>query len=199
MTTMPYDLVSFAPHKFYGPKGIGFLYVRRGTPLLSFLTGGSQEDGRRAGTSNVPYAVGAAAAFRLAMEGREANVAHYRALRDQLIAGIRAAIPDGCRLTGHPEERLPHNASFAFRGISGNDLLIHLDAQGVAASSGSACATGSPKPSPVLEALGLDPAWTGGGLRLTVGQQNDADDVAYLITILPGIVARLRQLNAQFA
>lgn len=198
MSSMPYDLVSFAPHKFYGPKGVGFLYARKGVELVAALTGGSQEDGRRAGTVNVPFAVGAAEAFRLAMEEREQNVAHYRRLRDRLVEGI-LEIDDGCRLTGHPTERLPHNASFAFRDLSGNDLLIHLDAAGIAASSGSACSTGNPRPSSVLQALGLGQAWTRGGLRLTVGRQNTDDDVDYVLEKLPQIVSTLRTFQMQYA
>lgn len=198
MSSMPYDLVSFAPHKFYGPKGVGFLYARKGVELVAALTGGSQEDGRRAGTVNVPYAVGAAEAFRLAMEEREANVAHYRRLRDRLIEGI-LQIDDGCILTGHPNERLPHNASFAFRDLSGNDLLIHLDAAGIAASSGSACSTGNPRPSSVLQALGLEEGWTRGGLRLTVGSQNTDQDVDVVLEKLPQIVSTLRTFKMQYA
>ncbi|MDX1687320.1 MAG: cysteine desulfurase family protein [Candidatus Promineifilaceae bacterium] len=197
--TMPLDLASFAPHKFYGPKGIGFLYARQGIDLLPTLTGGSQEEGRRAGTSNVPYAVGAAEAFRLAMVEREENVAHYRRLRDHLIEGVLAAVPEGAVLTGHPEERLPHNASFAFRDVSGNDLLIQLDMAGIAASSGSACTTGNPKPSAVLEAIGLDPAWTKGGLRLTVGRQNTMEDVEVALVAIPQAVDALRALSLQTA
>jgi cysteine desulfurase len=196
---LPYDLVSFAPHKFYGPKGVGFLYVRHGIELVSSLTGGSQEEGRRAGTVNVPFAVGAAEAFRLAMEQREENTAHYTSLRDRLLTAIPAAIPDICRVTGHPTERLPHNASFAFRGLSGNDLLMHLDMAGIGASSGSACSTGNPKPSRVLKATGLSDEWAKGGLRLTVGRQNSMEDVEYIIQTLPDIVGTLRQFNLQYA
>ncbi|MFW6063600.1 MAG: cysteine desulfurase family protein [Chloroflexota bacterium] len=196
---MPYDLISFAPHKFYGPKGVGILYVRDGVELVPSLTGGSQEGARRAGTANVPYAVGAAEALRLAMDEREANVSHYQQLRDRLVEGILGAIPEGCVLTGHPEQRLPHNASFALRDVNGNDLLMHLDMAGVAASSGSACSTGNPKPSRILQAIGLDEAWTKGGLRLTVGRQNTEEDVAYVVQNLPEIVRTLRQLNVQYA
>ena len=198
MARLPIDLVSFAPHKFYGPKGVGFLYARKGVKLVAALTGGGQEDGRRAGTVNVPYAVGAAEAFRLAMEERGANVTRYCHLRDRLIDGI-LQIGDDCVLTGHPEQRLPHNASFAFRGISGNDLLIHLDAAGIAASSGSACSTGNPKPSAILEAIGLGDEWTRGGLRLTVGQQNTDDDVDYVLETMPRIIATLREFSFQYA
>lgn len=199
MRSLPIDLASFAPHKFYGPKGIGFLYVRRGVELLPALTGGSQEYGRRAGTENVPYAVGAATAFAFAMAELAENAGHYTQLRDRLIEGVLAALPGDAILTGHPEERLPHNASFAFRHISGNDLLIQLDVAGIAASSGSACTTGNPLPSSVLEALGLDEQWTGGGLRLTVGRQNTMDDVDRVLAVLPEAVRTLQQFRAQYA
>ncbi len=193
---MPIDLISFAPHKFYGPKGVGILYARDGIELLSNLTGGGQENGRRAGTSNVAFAVGASTAFSLAMDELEDRNAHYRQLRDQLIGGMLAAMPHDCVLTGHPTERLPHNASFAFRNVNGNDLLMHLDLAGVAASSGSACKVGDPKPSATLASLGLGDAWTRGGLRLTVGQQNQTDEIEYTIEIMPKIIAKLQQLQA---
>lgn len=199
MGELPLDLASFAPHKFYGPKGFGFLYVRRGVELFPALTGGSQEHGRRAGTENVPYAVGAARAFELAMAELKDNVRHYQALRDRLIAGVLEALPGDAVLTGHPTERLPHNASFAFRDISGNDLLIQLDMAGIGASSGSACTTGNPLPSPVLEALGLDEQWTGGGLRLTVGRQNTMADVERVLAVLPEAVRTLQQFQRQYA
>jgi cysteine desulfurase len=192
MQSMSIDLMSLAPHKFYGPKGVGILYVRQGIELISALTGGSQEEGRRAGTANVPLAVGAAAALRLAEDERDRSLAHYQALRDRLIAGLLAALPDECVLTGHPGERLPHNASFAFRGINGNDLIMHLDLAGIAASSGSACKVGDPKPAAVLQALGLSEEWTLGGLRLTVGRQNTPAEIEYTLEVIPGIIGRLR-------
>ncbi len=195
MGQMPIDLMSIAPHKFYGPKGIGVLYARDGIELISGLTGGGQENGRRAGTSNVPYAVGAAKALELAMTELDTRNTHYRALRDQLIDGLLTAFPDDCILTGHPTERLPHNASFAFRHVSGNDLLMHLDMAGIAASSGSACKSGDPKPSRTLEALGLSPEWTKGGLRLTVGTQNTAEDMTYFLETLPHILQKLSRLT----
>jgi cysteine desulfurase len=195
MAVMPIDLMSIAPHKFYGPKGVGILYVRRGIDLLSATTGGSQENDRRAGTSNVAFAVGAAKAFQLAMAGMEERNAHYRSLRDRLIEGTMAALPGVCRLTGHPTDRLPHNASFAFRNVSGNDLLIHLDVAGIAASSGSACKVGDPKPSATLQAIGLGDEWTKGGLRLTVGSQNTPEEIEYVLAVLPDVVQRLRQLD----
>ncbi|MGW8318669.1 MAG: cysteine desulfurase family protein [Candidatus Promineifilaceae bacterium] len=198
LQTMPIDLMSLAPHKFYGPKGIGVLYVREGIELVPSVTGGGQEEARRAGTENVAYAVGAAEAFRLAMSEREQTVAHYRSLSERLIGGIQAALPDTCILTGHPQERLPQSASFAFRHISGNDLLIHLDMAGIAASSGSACLTGDPKPSPVLSALGLGQEWTGGGLRLTVGRQNSMAHADYVLQVLPTMVRKLSRISQIF-
>jgi cysteine desulfurase len=193
MAELPLDLVSFAPHKFYGPKGVGVLIVREGIELVSSLTGGGQEDGRRAGTVNVAFAAGAAEALRLAVERRAEDVAHYQRLRDRLVDGILATAGDDCLLTGHPAERLPGHASFAFRHLSGNDLLIQLDMAGISASSGSACMTGNPKPAAVLEAIGLGPEWTTGGLRLTVGRQNTAEDVERVITAVARAVTSLKQ------
>jgi cysteine desulfurase len=195
MQNMPIDLLSLAPHKFYGPKGVGILYVRRGIELVSNLTGGGQENGRRAGTVNVPFAVGAAKALELALDNSGENIAHYRQLTERLTDGLLSALPEVCVLTGHPVERLPHNASFAFWRVSGNDLLMHLDIAGISASSGSACLTGDPQPSAVLEAIGLGTDWTKGGLRLTVGKQNTLSDIQYVIETLPPLVKRLGQLN----
>lgn len=194
MGEMPIDLLSLAPHKFYGPKGVGILYARRGVGLMASQTGGGQEDGRRAGTSNVPLAVGAAVALELATVERDSHIVHCRALRDQLIAGILAALPpQECVLTGHPTERLPHHASFALRGLTGNDILMHLDLLDICASSGSACSTGNPEPSAVLQALGLGDDWTRGGLRLTVGKQNTADQITHVLQSLPSALDKLRQ------
>ncbi len=196
MREMPIDLLSIAPHKFYGPKGVGILYVRQGVELVSSLTGGGQENGRRSGTVNVAFAVGAAKAFELAQNEMDERIAHYTALRDRLIQGILAAIPpQDIILTGHPHERLPHHASFALRHLSGNDLLMHLDMAGISASSGSACKTGNPKPSPILEAIGLGAEWTTGGLRFTVGAQNTPEDIEYAISTLPDVVAKVDQIS----
>lgn len=196
MQEMPIDLLSIAPHKFYGPKGVGILYVRQGIELVSSLTGGGQEDGRRSGTVNVAFAVGAAQAFALTQTGMDERITHYTTLRDRLIQGILAAIPpEEIILTGHPVERLPHHASFALRHLSGNDLLMHLDMAGISASSGSACKTGSPKPSPILEDIGLGAEWTTGGLRFTVGTQNTPDDIEYAINTLPDVAAKVGQVS----
>jgi cysteine desulfurase len=200
LAEMPIDLLSLAPHKFYGPKGVGVLYVRDGVRLVSALTGGGQEDGRRSGTVNVGFAVGTAKAFQLAQANLDTHVAHYTALRDCLIEGVLAAIPtEDIRLTGHPTERLPHHASFALRGLSGNDLLIHLDMAGISASSGSACKTGNPRPSAVLQAIGLGEEWATGGLRFTVGMQNTMEDVERAVEGVTAVVAQLRQFNQLLA
>lgn len=199
LDTDPVDLLSIAPHKFYGPKGVGILYVRPGIDLISSQTGGSHEGGLRAGTLNVPLIVGAAEALRLAMAELDERRTHVLPLRDMLLADVPAALPDLCRVTGHPTSRLPHHASFAFRGVSGNDLLMHLDMAGIAASSGSACSSGDPKPSAILEALGLGPEWTKGGLRLTLGHRNTIEDVQYTISTLVEIVSTLHALETGFA
>ena len=199
LAQLPIDLLSLAPHKFYGPKGVGILYVRDGVTLTPALTGGGQENGQRPGTVNVPFAVGAAKALELAMANLTANNAHYRLVRDRLIEKVLTAIPEGSLLTGDPVNRLPHHASFAFADVSGNDLIINLDMKGLAASSGSACATGNPKPSATLEALGLDPRYTLGGLRLTVGLQNSLEDAERAAGIVTGAVASLRQFKATLA
>jgi len=147
----------------------------------------------------VPFAVGAAEALRLAALEREQATAHYRQLSGRLIDGLLSMLPETCILTGHPTSRLPQHASFAFRDISGNDLLMHLDVAGIAASSGSACLTGDPKPSSALEALGLGPEWTKGGLRLTVGRQNTVEDVDYTLEIIPTLVGQLERFNKEYA
>ncbi len=185
------DLMALSAHKFYGPKGVGILYVRRDTQLLPALTGGDHERGRRPGTVNVAGAVGLATALRLVEEEREAECARLRSLRDRLIEGVLERIPES-RLTGHPTERLAHHASFAFRGVEGDSVVLHLDQEGIAASSGAACAEGEPEPSYVLTALGLPLEWGIGSLRLSLGHANDEADVARVLEVLPGIVEQLR-------
>lgn len=190
------DLLTLSAHKFYGPQGVGILYIRQGTRIQPQILGGSQERNRRAGTENVPGAVGAAYALELARTEREHEVPRLAALRDQLIDGILGTIP-AARLTGHPEQRLPNNASFAFDGVEGESLLLNLDLLGVAASSGSACTTGSVEPSHVLTALGATSSEARGHLRLTLGHSNTEADVAFVLEQLPGIVERLRGLSTR--
>jgi cysteine desulfurase len=191
------DLMTLSAHKLYGPKGVGILYVRQGTRLAPQVRGGSQERNRRAGTENVPGIVGAAEALRLVHESREVENARLTALRDRLTAGLLAL--SGARLTGHPSDRLPNSASVAFSGVEGESLLLSLDLLGIAASSGSACTTGSVEPSHVLTALGLDAATARGHLRLTLGHSNTVEDVDAVLRELPAILERLRALGTERA
>jgi cysteine desulfurase len=187
------DLLSLSAHKFYGPKGVGILYIRQGIRILPQLQGGSQERGRRAGTENVAGIVGVASALRLAYEELPHVGPRIQALRDRLIERI-LQIPHS-RLTGHPTERLPNNASFCFEGVEGESILLNLDMLGIAASSGSACTSGSIDPSHVLVAMGLAPEWSHGSLRLSLGKENTEEDVEQVIAVLPGIVEKLRSLG----
>lgn len=186
------DMLSLGAHKFYGPKGIGVLYVRKGTPILPQQTGGGQEAGLRAGTHNVPYIVGLAEALRLTTKERKERAAHVRPLRDQIIGRILEEIPDS-QLTGHPVDRLPNHCSFVFNQADGNTLLQLLDAAGFACSSGSACKTGNPKPSEVLLATGLSREWALGSLRVTLGMQTKVEDVEKFLIALPGLVENARK------
>jgi cysteine desulfurase len=185
------DLLSLSAHKFYGPKGVGLLYVRHGVDLLPAITGGGHERGRRPGTVNVAGAVGLAAALQQAEESRPQETVRLCALRDRLIAGVLAAVPDS-RLTGHPSERLCHLASFAFRGVEGASLVVALDLEGIAASSGAACAEGESQPSPVLQAMGLPTDWAVGALRLSLGRATTQSDIDTVLEVLPPIIRRLR-------
>lgn len=187
------DLVSLGGHKFYGPKGVGVLYVRAGVALRPQTTGGGQEGGLRAGTSNVAYVVGFATALRLLVEEREERVAHVLPLRDRVIGRVLEEVP-ASRLTGHPVERLPNHASFVFEGVDGNLLLQLLDDAGFACSSGSACKTGNPEPSEVLEAIGLPREWALGSLRVTLGAGTTAEHVDSFLAALPDLVAKARSM-----
>jgi cysteine desulfurase len=189
------DLLALGAHKFYGPKGVGALYVRKGTPILPTLTGGSQEFGLRAGTHNTAYIVGMAEAFRLAQLERSERIAHLQPLRDRIIARVLEEIPDS-QLTGPLSQRLPNHASFVFRDVDGNALLMMLDVEGFACSSGSACKTGDPEPSEVLTSLGLSREWALGSLRVTLGTSTTAEQVELFLDRLPELVQHVRALNA---
>ncbi len=192
VSEIPVDLVSVNAHKFYGPKGVGALYVRRGTRLATMQTGGGQEKGRRTGTENVAGVVGLGVALRVAAERRGTESARQSRLRDRIIDGVLARVPEAV-LTGHRTERLPNNASFCFPGTQGESLIVALDLAGFAASSGSACTSGDTEPSHVLLALGLERHVAQGSLRLTVGRATTDADVDALLEALPPIVARLRE------
>jgi cysteine desulfurase len=187
-------MMSLGAHKFYGPKGVGALYIRKGTPIISHLTGGGQEFSLRAGTQNVPYIVGFAEALRLTNEEREQRSAHVLALRDRIIGTVLETIPHA-RLTGDLRHRLPHHASFVFQNVDGNLLLTLLDAAGFACSSGSACKTGNPEPSDVMNAIGLSREWGLGSLRVTLGKDTTPEQVSSFLTALPGLVQKARALG----
>jgi cysteine desulfurase len=186
------DLLSLSGHKFSGPKGTGLLYIRRGTVCWPLINGGGQERGRRAGTENVAGIVGFATALRLAQTETSELNARVGPMRDRLVAGVLNAIPEAL-LTGHPTRRLANNASFCLDGVSGESLLLALDQNGVAASAGSACTSGSLEPSHVLLAIGLPPKLALGSLRLTLGTSNTDAEVDRVLALLPSLVERLRR------
>ncbi len=192
------DFLSLSAHKFYGPKGVGLLYLRWGTQVLPTQTGGAQERNRRAGTENVPYIVGMAKALQLAQGNREEENRRLIALRDRLIQGVLSSIPH-TQLTGHPSERLPNSATFTINYVEGEGLLLSLDLAGISASSGSACTSASLEPSHVLLAMGIPPEVAHGSLRLTLGRENSEEDVDYVLEVLPGIVERLRAMSPLYA
>ncbi|MBR2499932.1 MAG: cysteine desulfurase NifS [Clostridia bacterium] len=188
------DMLSMSAHKFGGPKGVGALYVRNGIRLDNFVHGGGQERRKRAGTENVAGIVGMAKAITIATENLSEKTAKIKALRDKLIAGIEENIPY-IRLNGHREKRLAGNVNFSFQFIEGEALLLMLDLNNIAASSGSACTSGSLDPSHVLLAIGLPHEIAHGSLRLSIGDINTDEDIDYVLSKLPGIVQRLREMS----
>jgi len=188
------DMLSLGGHKFYGPKGVGALFVRKGTPLYPTQTGGGQEHGLRAGTQNVAYIVGFAEALRLAELERQDRANHVKPMRDRIIGSTLESIPDS-KLTGHPVDRLPNHCSFVFKDVDGNLLLTLLDSAGFACSSGSACKTGNPEPSEVMHLLNLPPDWGLGSLRITLGMGTTANEVEKFLDFLPGLVEKARKLR----
>ena len=185
------DLMSMSAHKFYGPKGVGVLYARRDTLTHPHQTGGSQENGLRAGTHNVPLIVGMATALNIVAARRSQDNSKMKVLRNKLIKSTLDTIP-GALLTGHRTRRLPNNASFVFEGIDGNELIMHLDLSNIAASSGSACKTGNPEPSNVLSALALPSKLSLGSLRLSIGRHTDDSDIEYVQQVLPTVINNMR-------
>ena len=188
------DMLSASGHKFNGPKGIGFLYIRKGVKIRSFVHGGAQERKRRAGTENVPGIVGIGTAAKRAANTREERVAKEIEVRDYLIDRVLKEIPY-CRLNGHRTDRLPTNANFSFQFVEGESLLIMLDMKGICASSGSACTSGSLDPSHVLLAIGLPHEIAHGSLRLTINEEITKEDIDYVVDNLKEIVAHLRNMS----
>ena len=187
------DLLSISAHKFYGPKGIGALYVRRALPLMPEIVGGGQQNHRRGGTEPIPLIVGLAEALRLAEAEREETVVRLVPLRDKLIEQVLSTIPEA-ELTGHPTERLPGHASFAMRGLNGDSILLDLNEVGIGASGGSACTSGQQEPSHVLLAMGVDPDRLMGQMRFVLGKHNTDSDVDLLLYHLSALVTRHRAM-----
>ena len=187
------DMLSLSAHKFHGPKGVGALYVRRGTPFEPLHMGGGQERQRRSGTENVPGMVGMAEALRLATEERESVVSLCTKLRDKIIAGIEETV-DRAHLNGHPTRRLANNVNISFEAVEGEPILVGLDLRGICASSGSACSSASLEPSHVLLGIGLPADLAQGSLRITLGRDNTDGEVDYLLSVLPDLVGRLRAM-----
>jgi len=187
------DLLSLSGHKFHGPKGTGVLYMKRGSPYLPLIHGGGQERERRSGTENIPGIIGLSVALEAADTVRGETSQRCAALRDRIIDSVLQQIP-GSRLNGHATQRLPNNANFSFTGVEGEPILLGLDMARIAASSGSACSSGSLEPSHVLLALGQSAEIARGSLRLTLGRDNTEDEVEYLLGVLVDLVQRLRQL-----
>ena len=191
---MNIDLMAISAHKFHGPKGVGALYIRKGVRIPSLIIGGGQEKKRRAGTENVPGIVGLATALKLANEHMAENAVRVGALRDKLLKGIVERIPD-VKLNGHPTLRLPNNVNYSIRYIEGESILLMLDINGIAASSGSACTSGSLDPSHVLLAMGLPHEIAHGSLRLTLSEFTTEEEIDYVLDLLPQVVQRLRDMS----
>ena len=191
---MNIDLMSISAHKFYGPKGVGALYVRKGTRIIPQSQGGHHEMGKRAGTENVAGIAGMARAAELAEKEISAEVSTLAGLRDSLYDGIKTKI-EHVRLNGHPTGRLPNTLNVGFKYLEGESIVLNLDMEGVAVSTGSACTSGSLEPSHVLTAMGVDAAETQGSIRFSLGRDNTKEDVEYVLDILPPIIARLREMS----
>ena len=187
------DMLSLSSHKFHGPKGVGVLYMRRGTPFEPQQMGGGQERQMRSGTENVPGVVGMATALRLASDERDQLSSHSRRLRDRIVSELQQKI-EGAHLNGHPTERLANNVNISFESVEGEPVLLGLDFAGISASSGSACSSASLEPSHVLLAIGRSADLAQGSLRITLGAANTEEEVDYLLTTLTGLVERLRAM-----
>lgn len=191
---MNIDMLSLSAHKFHGPKGVGALYVKKGIRLPAYVMGGAQERNRRAGTENVAGIVGLGAAIEIAVQQLPESAARMAKLRDKLIAGIAERIPE-VKLNGHPTLRLPNNVNYSIKYIEGESILLMLDMNGIAASSGSACTSGSLDPSHVLLALGLTHEVAHGSVRLTLSDETTEQDIDYVLEVLPKVAERLRAMS----
>ncbi len=194
VNTLKIDLLSLSGHKLYGPKGVGSLYVKKGTRLTPLIHGGHQEGGRRAGTENTPGIVGLGKACEIANGDMEFQSGYLTKLRERLHEGIMEKL-DHVVLNGHPEKRLPNTLNLGFKFVEGEALLIHLDLEGIAVSTGSACSSGSMGPSPVLTAMGIPPEVAQGSIRFTLGRDNTEEDIQHTVDVLPNIVSKLRSIS----
>lgn len=192
------DLLSLSGHKLYGPKGIAALFVKKGVRLVPLISGGHHERNRRGGTENVPGIVGLGKAAEIALRDMEKETAHILALRTRLEKGMAERIPH-ISINGHPEKRLPNTANISFEFVEGESLLLNLDMKGIAASSGSACTSGSLEPSHVLVAMGIPVELTHGSVRFSLGRANTAEEIDYLLEIMPPIVERMRSMSPLYA
>ncbi len=191
------DLLSLSGHKIYGPKGIGVLYIRKGTRIQSLIQGGHHEKNRRAGTENVPAIVGLGKAIEIAKATMEKESMRLTNLRNKLCSGIGEKI-DYVRLNGHPGKRLPNTLNMSFEFVEGESMILNLDLKGIAVSTGSACTSGSLEPSHVLKAMRVDPAVAQGSIRFSLGKDNTEEDIDYVLEVLPEIVSRLRAMSPLF-
>ena len=194
---MNIDLLSLSGHKLYGPKGVGALYIRKGTKITPQMLGGHHEMGKRAGTENVPGIVGLGLACELAQKEIAVDSKKLTELRDYFYKGITSKIED-VRLNGHPTSRLPNTLNVGFKYLEGESIILNLDMEGIGVSTGSACTSGSLEPSHVLTAMGVDPAETQGSVRFSLGRDNTKEDVDYVLTVLPPIIKRLRDMSPLF-
>jgi cysteine desulfurase len=192
------DFLSLSGHKLYGPKGVGVLYVRSGAPFCTFIHGGHQEEGRRAGTYNTPGIIGMGRAAELSLAELPAEMNRLTALRDKLKRGIAEHIPD-IRINGHPSDHLPGTLNVSFEGAEGEAILLYMDMAGIQVSTGSACASGSLEPSHVLLATGIGAELAHGSIRFSLGRENSEADVDYVIEKMPGIIERIRKMSTLYA
>lgn len=188
------DMLSISSHKIHGPKGAGALYVRKGTVIEPIVFGGNHEKGLRSGTENIPGIVGLGKAMFLARERLEADAKHMQKMRDSLTEGVFDALPD-VRLNGHPTQRLPNNVNLSFKYVEGESMLMMLDMNGIAVSTGSACSSKSLKASHVLDSLKLEDDYIHGSLRISLGRENTMEDVDYVVENLKDIVLKLRAMS----
>ena len=188
------DLMSISAHKLYGPKGVGALYIRKGTKIAPIMHGGGQERGRRSGTENTTAIIGFGRAAEIAGRDMAAEARRLKQLRDRLIKGILEGI-DSSRLNGHPQKRLPNNVNISFDFVEGESIVLNLDLKGICASTGSACSSSSLEPSHVLLALGIPPQQAHGSLRLTLGRWTTDEEVDRVLSVLPPIVGKLRAMS----